>query len=235
MNIYKHFLDIYFMKLGVLFSGGKDSCYSAYLENQKGNELTCLISVFSENKESYMFHTPNINLVERQAQVMNIPILIQKTKGKKEEELDDLEKAIKKAKEKYKIQGIVTGALHSVYQASRIQKICDKLKLKCINPLWHKEEIEYLNELIKNKFDIIIVGVFAYPLDKLWLGRKINKKFIEDVRVLKEKYKIHPAGEGGEFETFVLNCPLFKKELNVKDKKIVKEGENSYRMEINLE
>jgi asparagine synthase (glutamine-hydrolysing) len=223
------------MKLGVLFSGGKDSCYSAYLENQKGNELTCLISVFSENKESYMFHTPNINLVERQAQVMNIPILIQKTKGKKEEELDDLEKAIKKAKEKYKIQGIVTGALHSVYQASRIQKICDKLKLKCINPLWHKEEIEYLNELIKNKFDIIIVGVFAYPLDKLWLGRKINKKFIEDVRVLKEKYKIHPAGEGGEFETFVLNCPLFKKELNVKDKKIVKEGENSYRMEINLE
>src|SRR3989338_3624305 len=158
------------MKLGVLFSGGKDSTYSAYLEKQKGNELVCLISVFSENKESYMFHTPCIEQTKKQAKVMEIPLIIQKTKGKKEKELDDLEKAIQKAKTKYKIQGIVTGALYSVYQSSRIQKICNKLKLKCINPLWQKNEIEYLKELIKNKFKIIITGVFAYPLNESWLG-----------------------------------------------------------------
>jgi uncharacterized protein (TIGR00290 family) len=124
--------------------------------------------------------------------------------------------------------------LHSVYQASRIQKICDKLNLKCVNPLWHKDEIKYLNELLKNNFKIIITAVAAYPLDKTWLGREIDKKFIEEVKELKEKYKIHPAGEGGEFETFVLNCPLFSKSLKIKSFKDFKEGKYSWRREIKI-
>jgi len=218
----------------ILFSGGKDSCYSAYLAKQRGHKLVCLISVFSENKESYMFHTPSINQVKEQAKTINLPIIDQKTKGKKEQELEDLEKAIKKAKEKYKIDTIVTGAIASVYQASRIQKICDKLKLKCFNPLWKKDELKYLNELIKNKFKIIITGVFAYPLNESWLGKEINKSFIDDVKELKKKYKIHPAGEGGEFETFVLDCPLFKKPLKIKSFKDYKEGEHSWRREIKI-
>ena len=181
-----------------------------------------------------MFHTPSISKVKAQAKVMELPLLIQKTQGKKEEELQDLENAIKKAKQKYKIDCVVTGALYSVYQASRIQKICDKLNLKCFNPLWHKNEISYLQDLIKDKFEIIITGVFAYPLDKSWLGRKIDNQFIQEVKELQKKYKIHPAGEGGEFETFVLNCPLFKKPLKIKSFKDFKEGENSFRREIGI-
>jgi len=219
------------MKLGVLFSGGKDSTFAAYLAKQKGNELVCLITLQSENPDSYMFHTPSIAKTAKQAEVMNLPLLVQKTKGEKEIELRDLEKAIKKAKEKYQIEGIVTGAVESVYQASRIQKICDKLNLECFNPLWQKNQIELLNDLIKNKFEVIITGVAAYPLDKNWIGRKIDKKFIKEIWVLNKRYKINPAGEGGEFETFVLNCPLFKKSLKITDKKISGEG-NSWRMDI---
>ena len=221
------------MKCAVLFSSGKDSCYSAYLAKQAGYELSCLISVFSENKESYMFHTPSISQTKKQAESMGIPLITQKTKGKKEEELKDLEKAINKAKKKFNIDTLVTGALHSVYQASRIQKICDKLNLKCFNPLWQKDEVKYLNELIKSKFKVIITGVFAYPLDKSWLGREINEQFIEEVKELKERLKIHAAGEGGEFETFVLDCPLFKQPLTVKSKKISGE-KNSWKMEIKV-
>lgn len=142
------------MKLGVLFSGGKDSCYAAYKAKQKGNELICLITMLSENPDSYMFHTPSIKQTQAQAKAMNLPLLIEKTKGVKEEELKDLEKAIKQAIKKHKIEGIVTGALFSNYQASRIKKICDKLKIKCINPLWHKDELDYLHELINNKFNL---------------------------------------------------------------------------------
>jgi len=219
------------MKLAALFSGGKDSCFATYLTKRQGHNISCLISILSKNKESYMFHTPSISKVKKQAEVMNIPLIIQETKGEKEKELKDLEKAILKAKQKYKIEGIITGAVGSVYQASRIQKICNKLKLKCINPLWKKDQIELLEDLIKNKFKVIITGVFAFPLDKSWLGREINKKFIQETKKLQEKYKINPAGEGGEFETFVINCPLFKKSLKIKDKKIFGE-KNSWRMEI---
>ncbi len=221
------------MKAAVLFSGGKDSCYSAYLARKKNYELSCLISVFSKNKDSYMFHTPSIKKVKQQAKVMGIPLLIKKTKGKKEEELKDLEEIISKAKKKFKVDTIVTGAIASVYQASRIQKICDKLNLKCFNPLWGKDELKYLNELIDDKFKVIITGVAAYPLDESWLGREINRKFVEEVIDLNNKYKINPAGEGGEFETFVLDCPLFKKPLKIKSQKI--SGENhSWGMEIKI-
>ncbi len=132
------------------------------------------------------------------------------------------------------MEGIITGALQSVYQASRIQKICKKVGLECFNPLWQKDEFEYLDELIKNNFKVIVTGVSACPLEELWLGREIDEKFIKDIKELHKKYEIHPVGEGGEFETFVLDCPLFMRTLKVKDKKISGE-KNSWRMEIELE
>jgi ABC transporter with metal-binding/Fe-S-binding domain ATP-binding protein len=222
------------MKVGVLFSGGKDSTYVAYLAKQAGNEIACLINIISENKFSYMFHTPSITMTAKQAEVMGVPLLVFKTKGEKEKELSDLKDAIKEAVKKYGIEGIVTGALASDYQASRISKICEELKLKCINPLWKKNQIELLEELLKNKFEVVVIGVAAYPLDEKWLGRKIDRKFILQVSELQKKYGINPAGEGGEFETFVLNCPMFSKPLRIIEKKIHKFGENSWHMEIKV-
>ena len=221
------------MKCAVLFSGGKDSTYAAYLAKKQGHELSCLISIISENPESYMFHTPSITKVKKQADVMNIPLILQKTKGQKEEELKDLEKAIQRAKSEYKIEAVVTGAVESVYQSSRIQKICDKIGLECFNPLWKKDQLELLHDLIKDNFKVIIIGVFAYPLDESWLGKEINEEFIKEVTVLYEKYKINPAGEGGEFESFVLNCPLFSRELKIINKQIQGKS-NSWKMEIEV-
>lgn len=224
----------FLMKLGVLFSGGKDSCYAAYLAKRVGHELACLISILSENPNSYMFHTPSIEQVKKQAEVMELPLVMQKTKGEKELELAELEKAIKSAKEKYHIEGIISGALASNYQKLRIEDICNKLNVKCINPLWHKDELSYLKKLVDNNFKIIITGVFAYPLNQFWLGREINSQFIEEINKLNKKYKIHIAGEGGEFETFILDCPLFRHELKIKSYKDIKEGENSWRREIKV-
>ncbi|MEK6891293.1 MAG: diphthine--ammonia ligase [Nanoarchaeota archaeon] len=221
------------MNLAVLFSGGKDSTYAIYLAKKYNHKVSCLISIHSANKDSFMFHTPSIEQTIKQAKAMGIPIIIKKTKGIKEIELKDLENAIKEAKSKYKIQGIITGAVESTYQASRIQKICDKLNLEVFNPLWQKDQIELLNDLLKAKFEVIITGVAAYPLGNEWLGRKIDSAFIKEIKSLQNKYKINPAGEGGEFESFVLNCPLFKKPLKITDKRILGE-KNSWRMELEV-
>jgi asparagine synthase (glutamine-hydrolysing) len=217
----------------VLFSGGKDSCMAAHLAKKAGHELSCLITILSENPDSYMFHTPSIERTKQQAEIMNLPLILESTKGIKEEELEDLEEAIRKARDKYSIDCIVTGALHSNYQVTRIQKICDKLELECLNPLWHKNELEYLKEIIREKFRVIITGVASEGLDQAWLGREIDEKFIRDIIELNKKFQIHISGEGGEFETFVLNCPLFERELKITDKKISGSG-NSWRMEISV-
>jgi len=221
------------MKVAVLFTGGKDSCLALFYAKKLGYRVECLITLVSENPYSYMFHTPSISQVKKQAEVLGISLIAEKTKGRKEKELRDLEKAIKKAKEKYGIEGIVTGAVESVYQASRIQKICNNLELECFNPLWLKNQIELLKELVRRKFEVILTGVFAEPLDEKWLGRKIDRKFINEVKKLQGKYKINPAGEGGEFETLVLNMPFFKKKLKVVKREIF-EDDGAWRMEVEL-
>jgi len=209
------------IKTAILFSGGKDSCLALYYA-MKHTDVQCLITIISESNDSYMFHVPNIQWAEKQAEAIGIPIIVQKTKGEKEKELKDLEKAIKIAIKKYKIQGVITGAVESVYQAARVQTIANKLNIECFNPLWQKNQMELLQELIDRKFEIIIVGVFGEGLDGFW-GRKIDTKFMKDIAVVADRYKINPAGEGGELESFVLNAPFFKKKIEIKKSHILKD------------
>ncbi len=204
------------MRLGVLFSGGKDSTLALHLAAEK-DAIVCLITLVSKNKESYMFHTPNIDVTGLQAEALRLPLVSVITEGKKEEELADLEKAILEAKSKFGIEGIVTGAVESVYQSTRIQRICDKLELQCYNPLWKLDQKALLEMLIQKNFKVIISGIFAYPLDEAWLGKQIDKKIIAQLVELQAKYGISPSGEGGEIETTVLDAPMFKQKLEVTD------------------
>jgi diphthine-ammonia ligase len=207
------------MKLGVLISGGKDSLFAAY-KASKEHELTCLIAIKSRNPESYMFHIPNIELVKLQAKAMNLPLVFWETEGIKEEELEDLKQAIEIAKEKYRIEGIVSGAIQSSYQKQRVDKICKDLKLESLAPLWQVNEEIYLNQLMK-EFNVIIVGIAADGLKKDFLGMRIGLTFLDRMRSL----NVSPIGEGGETESFVLDCPLFKKKLVVEEAEAKMESE----------
>jgi len=203
------------MKLGVLFSGGKDSVFACHLAKQK-EEVACLITIISQNPDSYMFHTPNIRCTDLQAEAMGIPILSWTTAGRKEEELYDLAAAISAAIERYAIEGIVTGAIESVYQASRVQRICRDLGLWCCSPLWQANQVDYLYRLIREGFSVIISGVYAYPLDASWLGQTLNEERIRILQSLQKRYKINPSGEGGELETFVVDGPLFRQRIEIR-------------------
>ena len=196
------------MKIAALVSGGKDSIYAAYKAAEE-HEIVCLVSFKSKRDDSYMFHIPNIELAKLQAKSMEIHIIFEESSGIKEKELEDIEKALKVAVKKYKIKGVVSGALASNYQKQRIGTICRKLNLKSIAPLWHIEPEKYLKDLIKNKFKVIITGIAADGLNKDFLGKKIDDDFIEKIK----KSKIHLGGEGGEYESLVIDCPMFNKKI----------------------
>jgi len=215
------------MKIAALISGGKDSIYAAY-KASKEHEIACLISFKSKKADSYMFHIPNIDLVKQQAKAMEFPLIFMESSGIKEKELEDIKKALKIAIKKYKIEGVVSGALASNYQKIRIDNICKDLKLESIAPLWHINLEQYLKDLTKNNFKVIIVGIAAEGLDESWLGKEINNDLLNKLM----KLNIHLGGEGGEYESLVLDCPLFKKRLKVDSFEKVVEDQYCGHLEI---
>ena len=218
------------MKLAALFTGGKDSTYAIHLTKQQEYEIVCLISLKSENPDSYMFHTPAIELTELQAEAMELPILFFSTKGEKEKELVDLENAIVESRKKFEFEGLITGALFSEYQSSRIQAIADKLGLKVISPLWHKKQEVLMEELMENNFEFILVGVAGEGMNKSWLNKIIDENDLIKLKELNKKIGFNCAGEGGETESLVINCPLFKKKLVLEEFEIQEENECTARM-----
>lgn len=204
------------MKVGVLFSGGKDSSLALF-KAQEYHDVVCLITLMSENPESYMFHVPNIELTLLQAEAVGLPLLQRATKGEKENELEDLKKVLNLAKIKFQIEGVVTGAIRSVYQSTRIQRVCRELDLWCFNPLWLMDQVKLLNELVRRGFRVVISGVFAFPLDESFLGKVIDAEIVEKLSEASEKYGLNPAGEGGEMETTVLDASFFNKRIEVLD------------------
>jgi ABC transporter with metal-binding/Fe-S-binding domain ATP-binding protein len=202
------------MKLAALLSGGKDSLYAAYLAKKQGHEIKFIVSILSENAESYMFHVPNIDLVSAQAEAMGLPLIEKRTKGQKEEELNDLRDVLSGIKG---IDGVVSGALASNYQKTRIDKLCKELKLESVAPLWQINQETYLKNLIKDGFNAVIVAVAAPPLDEKWLGKSLNEQTVGELVALNKKHGISLVGEGGEFDTFVTDCPLFRKKIEIID------------------
>ncbi len=219
------------MKVGCLISSGKDSWYSANLAS-KNNEIKCLISIKSKNKDSYMYHTPNIDLVEKQAECAGIPFISMPSSGEKEKELEDLKQAIELAKIRYKIEGVVAGAVKSNYQKERIEKICESLGLELVAPIWGKDEDYYMHELLLSNFEVIIAGVAADGFNEKWLGRRLDAKCLQELRELKRLKGISLMGEGGEYESFVLDCPLFKRKIKILESEKVMDDEYSGYLKI---
>lgn len=195
------------MRVAALFSGGKDSVYSIYIAQQFGWDVTHLVTIMPKNRDSWMFHTINIHLAGEVARAIDIPHITRETMGVKEEELEDLKRIL----EKLDIDGIISGAISSEYQRTRIEKICHDLCLKSFTPLWHKNQTMLLRDQINAGFKIIIVGIYADGFDGEWLGKNIDNETIDELVSLGEKYKINTAGEGGEYETLAIDGPIFKR------------------------
>lgn len=205
------------MKLGSLTSGGKDSIYSIYEAEKREHKVEVILGIKSDNPDSWMFHTQNIDLIDLQARSMGKELVSRSTKGEKEKELHDMEKLMENSVSKFGLDGILVGAIDSQYQRKRVEKICEKLDLDLVAPLWGINKEKYLKKLIDNHFKVIVTEVAAQGLGKEWLGRKISKETLEKLKKLKKEYGIHLAGEGGEYETLVLDCPLFDRKIEIEE------------------
>ncbi len=199
------------MELAVLFSGGKDSVRTVHWCLKKGHTVKYLVTMISKREDSWMFHTPNINFAEMSAEAIGIPIITKETSGIKEKELDDLKDVLRILG----VDAVACGGIFSDYQKKRFENICGELNLKLLAPFWHVDPKSFLKELIGLGFEVGIIGVYAEGLDESWLGRKLDKEVLEELKKLNEKFGISLVGEGGEYETFVVDGPIFKKRIEI--------------------
>jgi len=201
------------MTFAAISSGGKDSTLAIFYALKKGRNLRCVVSIIPGNRESYMFHFPNANIAQTHAELMGVPAVVKETPGIKEEELDQLEEALESVRDK--IGAVTVGAVESVYQKARVEAICNRLGMDMITPLWHKKPETIWKDCLDNKFEVMIVGVGCEGLGKEWLGKIIDRKNLKKLERLSKKHRFHLGGEGGEFETTVLDCPMFNRRIKV--------------------
>jgi len=199
------------MRVAALISGGKDSALALHRTLQEGYEVKFLVTMIPLKEDSWMFHYPNIQLTDLFAEAADIPLMKKQTAGIKEEEIEDLKSILATLD----VEGVVSGAVASQYQKLRIQKLCTELDLTSITPLWKEDPRMLLEELIQSSFKVIITGVYAYGFDQTWLGREINASTVNSLLDLYRKHRISPIGEGGEYETLVLDAPFFNKRIEL--------------------
>ncbi|MGB9671693.1 MAG: diphthine--ammonia ligase [Candidatus Bathyarchaeales archaeon] len=212
------------MQVAVLATGGKDSALALHRILKQGYEVKCLVSMMPQREDSWMFHYPNIRLVKLFAEAAEIPLVSAETSGVKEKEVEDLKRLIAKLD----VEILVSGAIASNYQKSRIERICKELGIKCLAPLWGENPIDILNELVKGGFEAIITGVYAYGFSPEWLGRKIDEETVKALVELNRRCGISVVGEGGEYETFVLDAPYFKKRIKIVSAEKFWENQSGY-------
>ncbi|MEM2250504.1 MAG: diphthine--ammonia ligase [Candidatus Hadarchaeales archaeon] len=207
------------MKLAALCSGGKDSIFALWLA-MKEHEIEKIIFVLPQREDSWMFHHPNVHLYELFSKCIGIPVEGLGFTGGKREEIPFLEKILKKAD----VEGIVSGVISSKFQKNNLDEVCRKLRKSHIAPLWNREPEEVLREELRSGISFIITGVFAEGLGKEWLGKKVGEDEVRKFLELSKKYGINPCGEGGEYETLVLDAPFFKFRIKIDEAEILWDG-----------
>jgi ABC transporter with metal-binding/Fe-S-binding domain ATP-binding protein len=212
------------MNVAALISGGKDSALALHRVLEAGHNVKYLVTMIPHREDSWMFHYLNIRLTDLFAEASDLPLIKGETIGIKEEELEDLKNILRPLN----VEGIVSGAIFSNYQKTRIDRICKALHLESLAPLWHEDPIMLMNDLIELGFHAIITGVYAYGLDWKWLGRRIDGGTLDDLIELNRKYKVSIVGEGGEYESLVMDAPYFRKKIRIVKARTVWEGNAGY-------
>ena len=213
------------MKLAALFSGGKDSTYSIYRAKQNGHDVKCLVTVSPKSPDSQLLHFPTIELTKLQAKAMKIPqITSELNSDDTTEQMDILKTLLENAKKDFQIEGIVHGGISSEFQKKCFETICKENNLKIITPLWNINPKEYMIELINSGFKFILTSVSSDGLDETWLGKIISASDVSKLDELSIKYGFNLNFEGGEAETFVIDCPLYSWPIKISKSEKIWDG-----------
>ena len=209
-------------RLCALLSGGKDSNYALYRALREGAEPVCILAVKPPSPESWMFHYPSVELVRLQARAMGLEHLLREARvsGVKEREVEELHSILEELHGEAGFEVISVGALASRYQEERIRRIAGSLRVQVYAPAWQADPEEYMRTLAREGFRFIIVRIATMGLPPRLLGVPIGPGEVEEIIALARRHGFHPAFEGGEAETIVVDAPHYRARLVVEGERV---------------
>ncbi|KAM9962944.1 hypothetical protein ACTFIW_006165 [Dictyostelium discoideum] len=222
-----------------LISGGKDSIYNLIECVRNGHKIVALANLkppktnSSEELDSFMYQTVGNNLIEIIArECLELPLYQIEINGtaisretdtyneelevNSKDEVEDLHTLLKLVKESHpNIKGVSCGAILSTYQRIRVENCCSRLNLTSYSYLWNRNQDELLREMIDCKIEAIIIKVASMGLVAEKHLLKSITQLYPTLYSLNQKFGVHICGEGGEYESIVIDCPLYKKRINI--------------------
>ncbi|OQR68123.1 ATP-binding domain-containing protein 4-like [Tropilaelaps mercedesae] len=215
------------MKVVALVSGGKDSCFNMMECVRHGHEIVALANLTPEDGkeelDSYMYQTVGTSALHVYAEAMDLPLFQERITGtpkdtrmyytpSEDDEVEDLYRLLSKVRKQIPFDAISVGAIFSDYQRIRCENVCHRLGLTMLAYLWHREQSALLRDMIDSGVHAVIIKTAVLGLLPRHLGLTLAE-ILPEMLKLKDKYGLNVCGEGGEFESFTLDCPLFKKRI----------------------
>jgi uncharacterized protein (TIGR00290 family) len=192
------------------WSGGKDSSYCLHkVLTEKLFDVKYLLTTVNDKFKRISMHGVREELLNNQVESIGIPLLkVRVTEGTNNEYEKQMEIVLLKAKSEG-INNVIFGDIFLEDLRAYRETNLAKIGMKGVFPLWKMDTTILINDFITGQFKTVICCTNDGYLGEEWVGRYIDKSFIEQLPVT-----IDLCGENGEYHTFCYDAPLFKKKID---------------------
>lgn len=204
---------------------------------QDGHEIVALANLFPtdgrEELDSYMYQSVGHDAIESLAKCFDLPLFRRPIRGTPKnieyayvpteaDEVEDLFLLLQEIKQKFpEAEGVSSGAIYSSYQKNRVEEVCARLGMRSVAYLWGREQTALLDEMIASGLQAVLIKTAVVGLGPKDLGKSLAE-MRDKLFALKEQFQVNVCGEGGEFESLTLDCPLFRKHrLEIEDAEVI--------------
>ena len=222
------------MKVAVMYSGGKDSSNAIDYCKDKNWEITHLISIKPNRTDCYLYHFATVELTQEMAKILGVKhIYANCNVADPVQEAKIVENIVCDILKDVKIDAVVLGGVGlQETQLKSLQKVLLPHKVEVFATHAGHDQEEVLLDMLNKGYKMIISAVASDGLQK-WLGKEIT---LDNFKALKSdavKYGFDLLGEGGYYDTFVYDAPIFNKKLVIDDFSCIYDGNYSGHIVVN--
>lgn len=234
------------MRVVGLVSGGKDSCYNLINVVAEGHELVALANLRPKKEDndeldSMMYQTVGHEVIDLYAEAMDLPLFRRDLEGQglamdkdyeptEGDEVEDLYRLLKEVNDGVEggVEGVAVGAILSDYQRVRVENVCQRLNMTPLAYLWQRDQDELIEEMVGCHIEAILIKVAALGLEPARHLGKTIEELKDHLRRMSGRFGNNVCGEGGEYESLTLDCPLFKKRIIIDKKETVMHSDDAF-------